>query len=63
MLDGEDIITIYIDVYLFLAPRYSALRRTMSSAFWADIPGGGFLLVGLPNELLLHTQSFRDRGP
>ena len=30
--------------------------QVISSAFWADIPGGGVLLLGLPDELLLHTK-------
>ena len=30
--------------------------QVISSAFWADIPRGGFLLLGLPDELLLRTK-------
>lgn len=30
--------------------------QVISSAFWEDIPGGGFLLLGLPDELLLHSK-------
>ena len=46
-----------------LAPRCRALTRAMSSAFWADVPGGGLLLLGLPDELLLHTQPFEVPSP